>query len=88
MPVTMITYQRAADRRLMDQAGEVLDPLAREHHVTAPRTPRPIVRRAWREAFRAELTSRRCAPARPPSPTDGPGTSRFGPTTSGCSHAR
>jgi hypothetical protein len=55
MPVTLIARQGPAGHRLMDQVGKVLDPLAREHHGTDPRTLRPIIHRAWRKGFHAEL---------------------------------
>jgi hypothetical protein len=66
MPVTMIACQGPAGRRLMEQVGGVLDPLARKHLGTDPRTLRPIISRRWREAFRAELPEpalSRCAAA-------------------------
>lgn len=66
MPVTLIARQGPAGHRLMDQVGKVLDPLAREHHGTDPRTLRPIIHRAWRKGFHAELpepTLSRCAAA-------------------------
>jgi hypothetical protein len=55
MSVTMIACQGTAGRRLMDQVGAVLDPLTRKYRYTAPHTLRPVIRRAWREAFRVEL---------------------------------
>jgi hypothetical protein len=62
----MVACQGVAGRRLLDQIGEVLDPLARQHRGANAHALRPVLAEAWRRAFRAELPEpalSRCAAA-------------------------
>jgi hypothetical protein len=49
--VTSTARHGIGERRLLDQLGAVLDPLAAKHQGDHPRALRPVLAQAWRTAF-------------------------------------
>jgi hypothetical protein len=66
MVMSIMAFHGRTGKQLMAKIGAVLEPLAAQYRGTEALTLRPIIRRAWSQAFHAELPEpalSRCAAA-------------------------